>query len=138
MSLIFAWGSLLNEKDPLDPSTREAVARDIARDFMTAESLCRFNETETMVWMHLGLNFGGLSISALSEVTGRDRKTIRKRVELMEKEGWIHRTGNVCRLTDDGIRERKRRFEMVWDRLPQGTKGVINREVAYRREAKPQ
>lgn len=131
-------GQALKQKDPLDPASREAVARDIARDFMTAESLCRFNETETMVWMHLGLNFGGLSISALSEVIGRDRKTIRARVDLMEGEGWVQRKGNVCRLTDKGIRERKRRFEMIWERLPQPTKDVINREVAYRRGAKPQ
>lgn len=126
------------ENDPLDPTSVEAVARDVARDLYTAESACGFNETETLISMHLGKNYGGLSGSALAREISRSRKTVSQRLEMMAKEGLVHRKGNVWRLTDKGMRQREARFHAIWEHLPQTTKDIFRRESERRRAARPQ
>ena len=124
--------------DPIDPVTREAVARDIARAILTAESQAGHNETEAMIWMHLGENPDGLSANKLSEMIGRDESTVRSRLRKMIDEGLIARVGNVRRLTDKGWRERSNRFEQCWQHYPSAVKDMINREVeSRRRRGKP-
>lgn len=124
--------------DPGNPNTREAVAREIARAVLTAESQAGHNETEAMIWMHLGDNPDGLSAHKLAEIIGRDESTVRGRLAKMTKAGLIARAGNVRKLTGLGWTERSRRFDECWKHYPTGVKDIINREVEFRlRRGKP-
>lgn len=124
-------------EDPLDPATPEFIARETLFAFLTAESRERFDFTETMIWMSLGRDFDGLSIHGLALIISRDRKTIRARLQQMQKEGLVERKGNTWRLTEFAMTERRKRFNAIWARLPHPIRVMINNE-AVRRGGKPQ
>ena len=121
--------------DPMDRATPHAVAREIFVFFLIANSKLGFNETEVMIITTLGLNFEGLSSSAISDITGRNRQTISRRLSIMREKDMVERRGNVWRLTEQMLEDRVRRFGEVWAHIPKDIKDIVNREAARRRAA---
>lgn len=120
-----------------DLAEEERITRLVFHALLTAEARVGINETAAMIWMEMSQTPGPCSVAGLAEAVGRDRKTVRDRLNKLKEQGIVYRAKDGWRLTDMGRAERRERFLAVWRELPEYVRGIVRREADRARGAMP-